>query len=95
MNGNKFDSSRDRNRPFEFVLGKGQVIKGWDVGVATMALGERARLIISPEYSCSLSSLSSSSFDLFLSWGYGKDGYPPIIPGNSVLIFDVELLAFK
>ncbi len=47
MNGTKFDSSRDKNRPFTFVLGQGQVIRGWDVGVATMAVGERARLIIS------------------------------------------------
>lgn len=47
--GTKFDSSVDRNEPFTFVLGTGQVIQGWDEGVAAMRIGEKARLTIPHE----------------------------------------------
>ena len=74
-NGSKFDSSRDRGQPFNFVIGVGQVIRGWDEGVASMQVGGRRTLYIPAAL------------------GYGVRGYPPVIPGNSELIFDVELLA--
>ena len=48
--GTKFDSSRDRGKPFSFKLQAGEVIKGWDEGVAQMSLGERAKLTCSPDY---------------------------------------------
>ncbi|MEQ2262194.1 Peptidyl-prolyl cis-trans isomerase fkbp1a [Xenotaenia resolanae] len=73
-NGKKFDSSRDRGEPFQFKLGAGEVIRGWDEGVAQMSLGQLAKLTCSPDYA------------------YGSRGYPPIIPANSTLIFEVELL---
>ena len=72
--GKKFDSSRDRGRPFSFTLGQGQVIKGWDQGFSGMKVGTKARLTIPPEM------------------GYGARGFPPVIPPNSTLIFEVELL---
>ncbi|XP_034825827.1 peptidyl-prolyl cis-trans isomerase FKBP1A-like [Maniola hyperantus] len=50
QNGKKFDSSRDRGQPFKFTLGKGDVIKGWDQGLAKMSVGERARLTCSPDF---------------------------------------------
>ncbi|VDP23147.1 unnamed protein product [Schistosoma margrebowiei] len=50
MDGKKFDSSRDRNKPFEFVIGTGKVIRGWDEGVIQMSVGERAYLTCTPDY---------------------------------------------
>jgi len=49
LDGTKFDSSVDRDEPFAFVLGTGQVIQGWDEGVATMRVGDKAKLTIPPE----------------------------------------------
>ena len=76
-NGNKFDSSVDRGQPFQFNIGKGQVIRGWDEGVATMSIGEKANLTCTPDYA------------------YGARGFPPVIPPNSTLVFEVELLSFE
>ncbi len=49
VDGTKFDSSVDKDQPFPFTLGQGQVIKGWDEGVATMRVGGKRKLTIPPE----------------------------------------------
>lgn len=49
IEGEKFDSSLDRNQPFDFTLGKGMVIAGWDEGVAGMKVGGKRRLTIPPQ----------------------------------------------
>ena len=49
LDGTKFDSSVDRGTPFEFPLGAGRVIKGWDEGVSTMNIGGKVELIIPPD----------------------------------------------
>jgi len=76
--GKKFDSSYDRNEPFSFVLGAGQVIKGWDEGVAGMKVGGKRRLVIPPDLAYGNQSIGNG-----------------LIPANSTLIFEVELLAVK
>jgi FKBP-type peptidyl-prolyl cis-trans isomerase len=74
-NGNVFDSSVTRGEPFVFNIGRGQVIRGWDEGVAKMSVGEKAMITCPPSYA------------------YGARGFPPVIPANSTLVFEVELLA--
>ena len=49
-NGQKFDSSVDRGQPFQFIIGVGQVIRGWDEGVIQMSLNQKAKLLISSDF---------------------------------------------
>ena len=49
MDGKKFDSSVDRDEPFSFTLGAGEVISGWDLGVAQMKIGDKVKMTIPPE----------------------------------------------
>lgn len=58
-NGTKFDSSYDRNEPYEFTIGQGDVILGWDQGLLGMKVGEKRKLTIAPEYGYGSSARSS------------------------------------
>ena len=71
--GTVFDSSKGRG-PFEFKVGTGQVIRGWDEGVVDMKVGEVRELVIPPNL------------------GYGSRGAGNLIPPNSTLVFEVEML---
>ena len=77
-NGMVFDSSFKRNEPIDFPLGVGQVIPGWDEGIALLNVGDKARFVI-PDY---------------LAYGSREVG-GGLIPANSILIFDVELMDVK
>ncbi|XP_060177594.1 70 kDa peptidyl-prolyl isomerase-like [Lycium barbarum] len=77
QDGEFFDSSYDRGKPFTFKLGQGEVIKGWDEGIATMKKSERAIFTIPPNLA------------------YGETGSPRLIPPNSTLIFEIELVSWN
>jgi len=76
-NGEKFDSSKDSGQPFSFTIGAGEVISGWDEGVAGMKVGGVRKLTVPPDM------------------GYGPNGYPPVIPPNATLVFEIELLSIN
>jgi FKBP-type peptidyl-prolyl cis-trans isomerase len=72
--GRVFDSSLTRKKPFSVVIGEQKVISGWEIGIKSMKMGEKAKFFISSKY------------------GYKKKGIPPIIPPNSDLFFEIEII---
>ncbi len=80
--GQKFDSSVDRGTPFTFVLGAGQVIKGWDQGLAGTKVGEKLKLTIPSSFGYGDAGVPD-----------GRGGF--VIPPKSTLIFDVEIVKIE
>lgn len=78
VDGAKFDSSVDRGTPFEFGVGQGRVIEGWDEAVALMKVGDKWKLTIPPDLAYGQRSVAGG-----------------LIPPNSTLVFEVELLDLK
>jgi FKBP-type peptidyl-prolyl cis-trans isomerase FkpA len=107
-NGQKFDSSIDRGQAFEFVIGRGQVIAGWDEGVGRTRAGERARLTIPPELDYGGQGASGRSGNhggkarsmsqprLVHGWiGPPWAGAGQMIPPQANLVCEVELLEVR
>ncbi|EDK46927.1 FK506 binding protein proline rotamase rapamycin-binding protein [Lodderomyces elongisporus] len=82
-NGSEFDSSRKRGKPFSCTIGVGQVIKGWDIAL-TNNFGKGGIP--------SISKGTQARLTIPPEIGYGSRGFPGLIPANSTLVFDVELL---
>ncbi len=74
--GKVFENSRSRKRPFEFKLGGGSVIRGFDITVLHMSKGMRALVHIPPQ------------------WAYGEQGCLPLIPPNSTITYNIELISW-
>ena len=82
-NGEQFDSSYDRGAPFEFTLGAGEVIQGWDRGIPGMKVGGKRRLTIPSSLAYGSNGARNPQTGEF------------IIPPNATLVFEIELLAIK
>lgn len=91
-NGEIFDSSRDRGKPFKFKIGGEQVIPGLDAGVSQLSIGERAKLVIPSKMAYGISCSCMWIYDLD---SLGERGFPGLIPSNSDLVFDLELITFN
>ena len=72
--GTQFDSSYDKGRPFQCVIGTGRVIKGWDIGIMGMKVGGKRKLEVPAQLA------------------YGERKMGSVIPANSDLTFEIELL---
>ena len=87
--GSEFDASYGRGTPLSFVVGNGQVIKGWDQGLLDMCPGEKRKLTIQVFQRCS--TVTTTANNCQPEWAYGSRAMGPI-PADSVLIFETELV---
>lgn len=81
-NGAKFDSSYDNGAPIDFILGTGAVIKGWDEGIVGMQVGEKKKLVITPDKAYGAQQITDGQGNI-------------VIPANATLTFDVELVSIE